>query len=124
MYLEIYINFLIYVIKIKNLTTQRIMKTNEIKEQLNLMYNFMDADENLCGCADIDYDYEKYLEDNYKIIAKRLNFNHLISKLTPNGRFVPLISLTSFFVYFSITCIIILCNHRSFCTIFHPPRGT
>ena len=49
------------------------MKTNEIKEQLNLMYNFMDADENLCGCADIDYDYEKYLEDNYKIIAERLN---------------------------------------------------
>ena len=59
--------------KIKNLTTQRIMKTNEIKEQLNLMHNFMDADENLCGCAGIDYDYEKYLEDNYKIIAKRLN---------------------------------------------------
>ena len=49
------------------------MKTNEIKEQLNLMYHFMDVDENLCGCADIDYDYEKYLEDNYKIIAQRLN---------------------------------------------------
>ena len=49
------------------------MKTKEIKEQLNLMHNFMDADENLCGCADIDYDYEKYLEDNYKIITKRLN---------------------------------------------------
>ena len=38
-----------------------------------MMHNFMDADENLCGCADIDYDYEKYLEDNYKIIAERLN---------------------------------------------------
>ena len=49
------------------------MKTKEIKEQLNLMHNFMDADENLCGCADIDYDCEKYLEDNYEIIAKRLN---------------------------------------------------
>ena len=49
------------------------MKTNEIKEQLNLMHNFMDTDENLCGCAGIDYDYEKYLEDNYKIIAQRLN---------------------------------------------------
>ena len=49
------------------------MKTKEIKEQLNLMHNFMDADENLCSCTDIDYDYEKYLEDNYKIIAKRLN---------------------------------------------------
>ena len=44
------------------------MKTKEIKEQLNMMHNFMDA-----GCADIDYDYEKYLEDNYKIIAERLN---------------------------------------------------
>lgn len=49
------------------------MKTKEIKEQLNLMHNFMDVDENLCGCADIDYYYEKYLEDNYKIIAERLN---------------------------------------------------
>ena len=49
------------------------MKTKEIKEQLNLMHNFMNTDENLCGCADINYDYEKYLEDNYKIIAKRLN---------------------------------------------------
>ena len=49
------------------------MKTKEIKEQLTLMHNFMDADESLCGCADINYDYEKYLEDNYKIIAERLN---------------------------------------------------
>lgn len=49
------------------------MKTKEIKEQLTLMHNFIDADESLCGCADINYDYEKYLEDNYKIIAKRLN---------------------------------------------------
>ena len=49
------------------------MKTKEIKEQLTLMHNFMDADESLCMSADISYDYEKYLEDNYKIIAKRLN---------------------------------------------------
>lgn len=49
------------------------MKTKEIKEQLNFMHNFMDAEENLCGCAGIDYDYGKYLEENYKIIAKRLN---------------------------------------------------
>ena len=49
------------------------MKTKEIKEQLNFMHNFMDAEENLCGCAGIDFDYEKYLEDNYKIIAERLN---------------------------------------------------
>ena len=49
------------------------MKTKEIKEQLNFMHNFMDAEETLCSCADIDYDYEKYLEDNYKIIAERLN---------------------------------------------------
>ena len=37
------------------------------------MHNFMDADESLCMSADISYDYEKYLEDNYKIIAERLN---------------------------------------------------
>ena len=49
------------------------MKTKEIKEQLTLMHNFMDADESLCMSADISYDYEKYLEDNYKIIAERLN---------------------------------------------------
>ena len=41
------------------------MKTKEIKEQLNLMHNFMDA----------DYDYEKRREDDYKIIAKRLNIS-------------------------------------------------
>ena len=60
-------------IGIKNINTQRIMKTKEIKEQLKLMHNFMDVDESLCLSADISYDYEKYLEDNYKIIAKRLN---------------------------------------------------
>ena len=37
------------------------------------MHNFMDADESLCMSADTSYDYEKYLEDNYKIIAERLN---------------------------------------------------
>ena len=37
------------------------------------MHNFMDADESLCMSANISYDYEKYLEDNYKIIAERLN---------------------------------------------------
>ena len=51
------------------------MKTKEIKEQLTLMHNFMDADESLCMSADISYDYEKYLEDNYKIIAERLNIS-------------------------------------------------
>ena len=49
------------------------MKTKEIKEQLNLMHNFMNAEENLWGCADIDYD--KRREDDYKIIAKRLNIS-------------------------------------------------
>ena len=49
------------------------MKPKDIKEQLTLMHNFMDADESLCVSANISYDYEKYLEDNYKIIAKRLN---------------------------------------------------
>ena len=57
----------------KKFNIQRIMKTKGIKEQLTLMHNFMDVDESLCLSADISYDYEKYLEDNYKIIAKRLN---------------------------------------------------
>lgn len=48
------------------------MKTKEIKEQLEWMHDFMDADATLCGMAGIGYDYEKYLENNYQIIAKRL----------------------------------------------------
>ena len=59
------------------------MKTKESKEQLTLMHNFMDVDESLCGCADINYDYEKYLEDNYsrpdlKIenLCERIHLSH------------------------------------------------
>lgn len=37
-----------------------------------MMHNFMDADAYLCGKADMSYDYEKYLEESYRLIAQRL----------------------------------------------------
>lgn len=39
----------------KNPTT---MKTKEIKEQLEMMYNFYEADAQLCAMADMNYDWE------------------------------------------------------------------
>lgn len=48
------------------------MKATEIKEQLEMMHNFMDADAYLCGMADMSYDYERYLEESYQLIAQRL----------------------------------------------------
>lgn len=48
------------------------MKTKEIKEQLELMYNFMDAEEYLCGRADISFNRAKFLEKSYQLIAQRL----------------------------------------------------
>lgn len=47
-------------------------KVKEIKKQLEWMHDFMDADATLCGMAGIRYDYEKYLEESYKLIAQRL----------------------------------------------------
>lgn len=48
------------------------MKAEEIKKQLEWMHSFMDADATLCGMADMSYDYEKYLEESYQLIAQRL----------------------------------------------------
>lgn len=48
------------------------MKTKEIKEQLEMMYAFMDADAELCGKADMSYNYEERLEKNFQIISERL----------------------------------------------------
>lgn len=47
-------------------------KAKEIKEQLEWMHDFMDADATLCGMAGMSYDYEKHLEGSYKLIAQRL----------------------------------------------------
>ena len=49
------------------------METKEIKEQLKLMHSFIDAYKSLYCCIDIGDDCEKYLEDDYKIIAERFN---------------------------------------------------
>lgn len=48
------------------------MKTKELKKQLEMMHAFMEADSDLCAMAGMNYDYEKYLERSYQLIAQRL----------------------------------------------------
>jgi hypothetical protein len=48
------------------------MKTKEIKKQLEMMYNFYEADAQLCAMADMNYDWGMRIEQGYQIIAQRL----------------------------------------------------
>lgn len=51
------------------------MKAEEIKKELEMMYNFMEAEETLCGRADMSFDYAGFLERSYKLIAQRLGIS-------------------------------------------------
>ena len=46
---------------------------NEIKQELEAMHSFMDADATLCEQAGMDYGYEEMLQSNYKRIADKFN---------------------------------------------------
>lgn len=48
------------------------MKTKEVKKQLEMMYNFYEADAQLCAMADMNYNWEMRIEQGYQIIAQRL----------------------------------------------------
>lgn len=48
------------------------MKTKEIKKQLEMTYNFYEADAQLCAMADMNYNWGMHIEQGYRIIARRL----------------------------------------------------
>ena len=44
----------------------------QIEQELEIMYDFMEADSSLCASAGIAYDYEKYLYGSFQKIAERV----------------------------------------------------
>lgn len=47
------------------------MKTKEIKKQLEMMYNFYEADAQLCAMADMNRNWGMRIEQGYRTISGR-----------------------------------------------------